>query len=173
MIHRALIVPQACLDTKKDWLRAPFARPVQTNHRPEKYRAPIVPPVLIRPRKRVPILAPIAPKARTTKMVKQSLIAIHHNALNVRKENIKMLLVLTPKMIVKSVNGFHSINILAKISVISARKHSIKAVPRARAVTKVHTSMAILVQNVLWAFTRRVELNLSVKHVRLATMVKI
>ena len=67
MIPRALIVPQACLDTKKDWLRAPFARPVQINHCPGKYRAPIVPPVLIRPQKRVLILVPIVPKVPTTK----------------------------------------------------------------------------------------------------------
>jgi hypothetical protein len=77
------------------------------------------------------------------------------------------------KMTAKNVKGFHSINILANQGAISARKHSIKAVPRARAVTQVNTSMAILAQYVRWASTRRVELNPSVRHVRLATMAKI
>jgi len=173
MNRRATIVPQACTETKKDWLHAPIARPVQNNHRLEKHRASIVPPVLTVTPSWVHVSAQIVLKALTTKMAKRSLIVTHHNALSARKENTKMLLVLTPKMTVKSVKGFHSINILANQGAISARKHSIKAVPRARAVTQVNTSMAILVQYVRWASTRRVELNPSVRHVRLATMAKI
>ena len=67
MNRRATFVPQACTETKKDWLRASIARPVQNNHRLEKHRASTVLPVLIRPQKRVLILAPIAQKVPTTK----------------------------------------------------------------------------------------------------------